>query len=234
MAQQEELGRFLVGLTTEITNIITGGLQEVGQNFSSQLSQVSTVISAQGMSQIVGVFVGDPTKFRDWIKSTEKHILLAGQDDDQTKRLAYQTSRGAVSDYIQRYMTEHPNSSWEDLRSELNLRFAEVNDSHHAFTMLGKARQTKSKTVQVYVERLYALANDAFAKVDKGVIESQLVGFFIDGLFHDNLRMKVMRKNPKTFQAAVQSALAEQNLRKGFQLRTVHSQSSKSRTEEPM
>ena len=45
----------------------------------------------------------DPTKFRDWIKSIEKYILLAGGDDDQKKRLAYQTSKGAVS--------EHPNSS---------------------------------------------------------------------------------------------------------------------------
>ena len=47
--------------------------------------------------------------------------------------------------------------------------------------MLHKARQTKSETVQVYAERLFALANDAFAKVHKGVVESQLVGFFIDG-----------------------------------------------------
>ena len=111
---------------------------------------------------MVGVFEGDPTKFRDWIKSIEKYI---GGDDDQTKRLAYQISRGAVSDYIQRYMTEHSNSSWEDLKSELNIRFAEVNYSHHAFTKLHKARQTKNETVQVYAERLYALANDAFAKV---------------------------------------------------------------------
>ena len=96
-------------------------------------------------------------------------------------------SKGAVSDYIQRYMTEHPNSSWQDLKSELNIRFAEVNDSHYAFTMLHKARQTESETVQVDAERLYILANDAFAKVDKGVIESPLIGFFIDGLFHDYL-----------------------------------------------
>ena len=27
----------------------------------------------------------------------------------------------------------------------------------------------------LYAEKLYALANDAFAKVDKGVVESQLV-----------------------------------------------------------
>ena len=171
MAQQEELGRVLVGLATEITNNVTGGLQEVGQNFSSQLSKLSTVISAQGVSQIVCVFQGGPTKFRDWIKSIEKCILLAGGDDNQTKRLAYQTSRGAVSDYIQRYMTGHPNSSWEDLKSELNIRFGEVNDSHHAFTMLHKARQAESETVQVYDERLYALSNHAFAKVNKGVVE---------------------------------------------------------------
>ena len=110
-------------------------------------------------------------------------------------------------------MTEYHSSEWEDLKSELNIRFAEVNDSHHAFTMLCKARQTKSETVQIYAERVYALTNDAFAKVDKGVVESQLVGFFIIGLFHDYLRMKGMRENPKTFQAAVQSALAEQNFK---------------------
>ena len=100
-------------LATEITNNATGGLQEVGQNISSPLSKLPTVISAQGVSQIVGVFDGDPTKFRNLIKSIEMYILLAGGDDDQTKRLVYQTSRGAVSDHIQRYMTEHPNSSWK-------------------------------------------------------------------------------------------------------------------------
>ena len=90
------------------------------------------------------------------------------------------------------------------------MRFAEVNDPHHAFTMLHKARQVKYESVQVYAERLYALANDAFAKADKAVVKSQLVGFFIDGLYHDFLHRKVMRQNPKTLQAAVQSALSEQ------------------------
>ena len=78
---------------------------------------------------------------------------LAGGDGDQTKKLVYQSSKGAVSDYTLSYMTEHPNSSWEDLRSEVNIRFAEVNDSHHTFTMFCKARQRKSETVQVYADR---------------------------------------------------------------------------------
>ena len=103
-----------------------------------------------------------------------------------------------------------------------------------AFTMLHKARQSKNETAQIYAERLYALANNAFAKMDKVVTESQLVGFFIDGLYHDFLRMKVMRENPKTFYAAVQSALAEQNLRKRFQLRTNDTHSGIMRNEEPI
>ena len=40
-------------------------------------------------------------------------------------------------------------------------------------------------SVQVYAERLYTLPNNAFAKVDKAVVESQLPVYFIDGLDHD-------------------------------------------------
>ena len=63
-----------------------------------------------------------------------------------------------------------------------------------------------------YTEGLYAFANNAFTKEDSTVVESQLVGFVTDWLYHDFLCMKVMRENQKTFQTAVQSALAEQNL----------------------
>ena len=137
MAQQEELGRFLVGLANEISvNVNAGFSMRLGKAFSTQLANLSIVISAHGVSQIVGAFEREPSNFRDWIKAIEKYTLLAGGDDIQTKRLAYQTSRGAVSDYIQRYMTDNPNSSLADLKSELNVRFAEVNDSNHAFTMV--------------------------------------------------------------------------------------------------
>lgn len=42
----------------------------------------------------------------------------------------------------------------------------------------------------------------------------------MDGLLHDSLKMKLMRDNPNTFQAAVNTALQEQNLRRRFNLRT--------------
>ena len=64
----------------------------------------------------------------------------------------------------------------------MNMRFAEVNDPHQAFTMLCKASEVKNESLQVCAERLYALANDTFTKVDKAVVEPKVVGFFIDGL----------------------------------------------------
>ena len=114
------------------------------------------------------------------------------------------------------------------------MRFAEVNDLHHAFTMFHKGRQVKNESVQFYKEILYALANDAFTKVDKAVVESQLVGLFIDGLYHDFLCMKLKGEKPKAFQAAVQSALVGQNLRKRFHLRSNDHHHPDTRIEEPM
>ena len=69
-------------------------------------------------------------------------------------------------------MAEYPENSWEQLKSDLNVKCVEVNDPHYAFTMLHKARQVKHESVQVYAERLYSLANDAFTTVDKAVVES--------------------------------------------------------------
>ena len=140
MAEWKEHGRFLVGLAGEIKNNVTRELQNVGQTYTNQLTGLLTVISAQGVSQVVGSFGREPTKHTDWFKSIEKFVLIAGGDDNQSKRLAYQTSRGAVSDYIQRY----PQNSWEQIKSELNVRFAEVNYPYNAFTMLHKARQVKT------------------------------------------------------------------------------------------
>ena len=96
MADWEELVRFIVGLAGEITNNAKRGLQNVGQSYTNQLEGLLTVISAQGLSQIVDSFDGKPTKFRDWIKSVEKYVLLAAGDDNQSKRLAYQMIRGVV------------------------------------------------------------------------------------------------------------------------------------------
>ena len=48
------------------------------------------------------------------------------------------------------------------------------------------------------------------------------MGFFIDGLAYDYLKIKVMRDNPATLADAVNIAMNEQNLRRRFDLRKGH------------
>ena len=55
------------------------------------------------------------------------------------------------------------------------------------------------------------------------IYRHQLVGFFIDGLKHDYMKLKVMRHNPRNLEAALDIAIEEQNLRKRFELRNKNS-----------
>lgn len=132
------------------------------------------------------------------------------------KKMAYQTSRGAVSDFIQRYLQANPENSWEELKTELKLRFSENSDAQHALCILRETKQKVSESVQCYAERLLSLAELTYEGQPIGfqAIERQLIGIFIDGLIHDYLQFKVMRDDPQTLQAVVNSAVAEQNLRK--------------------
>ena len=59
-----------------------------------------------------------------------------------------------------------------------------------------------------------------------------MIGFFVDGLYHYFLKMKVMHDNPNTFQGAVTAAMNEQNLHRRFNLYATSSPTIQE--EEPM
>ena len=88
--------------------------------------------------------------------------------------------------------------------------------------------------MQVYAERLFALAQEAFAGQQGGLgaVEVQMIHFFVDGLYHDFLKMKVTCDNPNTFQGAVTAAMNEQNMHRRFNLH--HTPSPTIWEEEPM
>ena len=210
-----------------------GDVATLFQHIAAQLSGLSTIVGAQGFSHIVHPFEGDSKIFKDWVRSIEKYASLT---DDRVKMVAFQSSRGAVSDFIKRYLHDNVGNNWGQLKTELTLRFAEISDPQHAFVLLRKIKQKPEENVPLYAERLLSLAEEAFTGQNGGVaaIERQLVWFFIDGLAHDNLKMKVMRENPATLQAAVGSAMTEQNLRKKFNLRIGRETDSNVRHTEPM
>ena len=209
-------------------------LVQLFEGLSGALGALTTTVGAQGVGNEIDVYSGEPKGFKDWNKSIEKYALLTNADGAKTKCITYQASKGAVSDFIHRYITANPNHTWAQVKNELSARFSEIQDSQHAFTILRQTRQKPHETVQVFAERLFALAQEAFAGQQGGLaaVENQMIGFFVDGLQHDYLKMKILHDNPNTFQAAVTVAMNEQNLCKRFDLRSASSASI--RTEEPM
>ena len=130
--------------------------------------------------------------------------------------VADQSSHGPVNDFLKRYLSANRNHSWDQIKQELKIRFGEVIDSQHALLMLRRIKQSKGESIQVYTERLLTLAEDAFKGQDDALVQCRLIGYFIDRLLFDFMKMKVMRDNPSTFNDAVKSATGEQNLRKRF------------------
>ena len=163
--------------------------------------------------------IRDSKYFKEWVKSIEKYARLVGLADESIRLVAYQASKGPVSDFLKRYMDAHQDHGWDRIKGELRIRFGEIINRQHALLLLRKVKQKVGESVQVYSERLIELAEDAN---DGNNMEATLIGYFIDGLLHDYLKMKVMRDNPQTLNAAIEVATAEQNIRKRFNLRTGH------------
>lgn len=195
-------------------------IAQVFQNVAEEMGNVSVQLGAQGISQIINPYDGDPKKYKDWVKSIEKYAVLTNLDNDRIKRVAYQSSRGPVSDFIRRYHDNNPGHTWNQLSTELSRRFSEVVDEQHAYMLLRKVHQKPGETVQVYAERLITLSEEAFPGQQGPAIQRQLVDIFVDGLLEDQLKMKILRENPATLDAAITTATNEQNLRKRFSLRT--------------
>ena len=88
------------------------------------------------LSSVVTPFEGDPTKFKQWIKEVEKYALMSGKQNHEIPILAYMTCKGSVGDFIKRYFDETEIPSWNDLKTLLRDRFADVIDSQHAIAIM--------------------------------------------------------------------------------------------------
>ena len=212
------------------------GIGQVFQQLAVQMANVSSALNAQGISQIVQVFDGNPKNFRDWIKQIEKYCKLTNIPEARKKLVAFQASKGAVSGYIQRYMDAFPQNTWNDFRGELAKRFSDVTDSQYALSLLRSVRQKVGENIQIYAERILSLAEEAFAGQGGNAVERQLIDTFVDGLVNnDQLKMKILRDNPDTLQGAISIATKEQNLRARVNLSSsFHPPYKSERREEPM
>ena len=147
-------------------------------------------------------------------------MKLADLPEIEKRRIAFQTSRGYVSEFISRSLTLNPDQTWGTLHNELAAYFSEVTDSHHALSLLRQCRQGAEEPLVVYSEKLIELCSKAFASQEEfDRNQSFAVGYFIDGLKSDQIKYRLMRINPPTLQAAINAAITELNLARRFQLR---------------
>jgi hypothetical protein len=189
-------------------------IERIFHNLSLELGNVSTALGAQGVAQIVPNFSGNPKEFSNWTTEIEKYAQIANMNDERKKMIAYQTSKGAVSGFIQRYLTSYPGNTFAQLRQELASRFGEISDAQHALTLLRSVKQKSGENIQLFAERLFLLADEAYHGANNAAIERQMTEIFIDGLKDEHLKLKLLRERPDTLNAAITSATLEQNLRK--------------------
>ena len=131
------------------------------QDLRVELNNVTHALTAQGISGIVSKFDGNPKHFREWVKSIEKYAVLVNADDNRKKLIAYQTSSAAVSGFIHRYMQANAGHTWDQMRTQLAVRFSDVTDAQMALSLLRQVRQKAGETIQNYSERILSLAEEA-------------------------------------------------------------------------
>ena len=74
-----------------------------------KLDRLNSLLKQMTTNHIVQ-FDGTPTDFRKWVKDVHKFCII-GRLDKLT--VAYQTSRGVISDFIVRDLHQHPNANPE-------------------------------------------------------------------------------------------------------------------------
>ena len=77
---------------------MTEPLEAVGQVIK-KLDTLNSLLSTQTTTDHIFTFDGKPSQFRKWIKDVDKFCIIDRLDKTT---VAYQTSRGVVSDFISR------------------------------------------------------------------------------------------------------------------------------------
>ena len=77
----------------------------VNRDQLDQLAKVPHLLRTQNAQTAIVKYNGEPTVFREWIRSLEKYSLLIGSPDagGSLKALALQSAEGPVSDFLVRY-----------------------------------------------------------------------------------------------------------------------------------
>ena len=215
--QQQSSEQSLGGILTSVR-----GVKREMTAQSEELRQLSSILTGQQLTLSIKEFNGKASEFREWIKSIEKWAHIQKFPTEKCKMIAYQSSRGVVSDFIDRFLKgegSFSDNTWETLKVQLRLRFGELQDEVQALAHLTKMKQGKQESAAVFGERIYILSKDAFPEgTESAPIQRQLVSIMINGLSNKSVKFKLLRENPSTLADAITVASTEETVRKRYDL----------------
>ena len=149
------------------------------QSLRVEVANVTQALTAQGISSIVSRFDGNPKSFRECIKSIEQYAVLVNADEDRKKLIAYQSSGGAVSGFIQRYMEANVAHISAQIKAQLAVRFSDVTDNQIALSILRQVRQKAGEKIHNYAERILSLAEEAYENQGSNCLTLLLMGYWM-------------------------------------------------------
>ena len=130
--------------------------------------------------------------------------------------LAYSKSSGGVARFIKRFLdtTEKSSLLWTSLKDKLTESFGHPFDKRSCLRRLRRVVQRPQQNIRSYAEVILEIAGDAFTEEEitsAELLSQQLTDIFIDGLYDNQLKLKLISEEFSHIHAAVDRAIKEEN-----------------------
>lgn len=192
------------------------------ENLTESLNSLQRELRTGRLGKQIGQFNGDGSRrFRDWLTDMERIGQAVGANDEVYRIMCLETLKGPALDQFTRLINGRPHMLWAEIVTALRQRYFDEADSQIALQKLNRLKQRKGESTLVYVERIRALAEEAYHGQDmaQNHIQTSMTGALINGIMDDGVARRLIRDRPANFEAAATVAMREQQAAKQFAIR---------------
>ena len=164
----------------------------------NSLIRIEYELRSQGLIQEIRTCNGESHKvFRGWLRDMEIVGNAVKHEPERMKALALRTLKGTAADYLNRWLKERPNPTWEELKEQLKERFSDLADAECAKLHLKQLKQASGESVQTFSERITEMADQIYmsAKITQPLLQAQLKDQFLEGCIRRWISFYVYARN---------------------------------------
>jgi hypothetical protein len=192
------------------------------QLVAQRLRGIESELCFSNAQNTIKSFNGDVKQFNKYVQNVEKYLFITGGDALTARRIVYQTCTGIASDIVHRFITAHPQSTWDQLKAHLEAKFGDPAAAELALGKLRNLSQYPDECVQAFAERILSVAQKAYVgpgnHLQAPAVQRNLVQIFISGVKDPSITRALLRNPPLDLQAAAIAAANEQSVSSRFKL----------------